>query len=594
MLKSTFASSRLTRISLALVGLMWVLPFLHIKHAYPLTTFYQEWWSALLGVLAMVLLLEPDYWSKPAVPRIAQLPMALIVVVLLQWLLGRITYFDQALLYVLYLLLATLLMLAGARLHASLGLPKLAQVLAIALLIGAELNAFIGVLQHYKWHTIFDGMVIAKVSAVVYGNLAQPNHFANYIALGMISLGFLFQQQKLRPSYVALLALPMLFVMAMSGSRSSWLYLLLMAAMAWWWSRRNAGLKPMLRYSLLLIAGFGLMHLVAQFQVMTAETGSVNTVGRLLDNQENGSIRLYLWREAGLMFMQSPLLGIGFGQFAWQHFQLVPQLQPGNIVGLYNNAHNLVMQLAAETGAAGLLILFASLGVWVNAARRATLDAAHWWGYAILGVLAIHSLLEYPLWYGYFLAISAILLGMFDKTHYPLELRFVGRMSVAAMLLLGLLVLVQLMMGYQSMERMLATNPASEEEDVALPSAARDTLVSLHRVPLLSPYSELFMSQRMAIDGEYLKEKLALNTRVTHFVPIGLVVYRQALLLAQSGQSEQAKIMWDQAMWSYPADFAQQRLNLIALAAKDPAHFSALLEFALQKEQEQASAISNK
>lgn len=573
---------------------MWVFPFLHISHAYPLTTFYQEWWSALLGVLAMVLLLERDYWLKPAVPRIAQLPMALIVVVLLQWLLGKLAYFDQALLYVMYLLFAALLMLLGAQLRESFGLPGLAQGLAIALLIGAELNAFVGVLQHFSWHTIFDHVVIAKMSAVVYGNLAQPNHFANYIALGLISLGFLFQRQKLKLGYVVPLALPMLFVMTMSGSRSSWLYLLLMATMAWWWTRRDASMRPMLGYSLLLIAGFGLMHLVVQMQVMTAETGSVNTVARLLDHEETGDIRLYLWREAALMFMQSPLLGVGFGQFAWQHFQLVPVLQPNNIVGLYNNAHNLVMNFAAETGVAGLLILFASLGVWVNAVCRVKLDVEHWWGYAILGVLAIHSLLEYPLWYTYFLAVVSVLLGMFDETRYRLKLRFIGRMSLAAMLMLSLIVLLQLMSGYKGMTRMLAVNPASKVNTPASSTSASDTLTYLHRVPLLSPYSELFMSQRMAIDEQYLNEKLALNTRVTRFVPIGLVVYRQALLLALDGQPEQAKLMWSQAMWSYPADFAQQRLNLIALAVKDPAHFSALLEFALQKEQESSSAVSNK
>ena len=589
-LKNTFTSIRLTHLSLTLVGLMWVLPFLHTQHAHPITTFYQEWWSAILGVLAMFLLAERDYWIKPEVPRIAQLPMALIVVTLLQWLLGMVVYFDQALLYVMYLLFATLLMLLGARLRDCFGLLRLSQMLAIALLIGAELNAFVGVLQHFSWHTIFDHVVIAKMSEVVYGNLAQPNHFANYIALGMISLGFLFQQKKIKSRYVVLLAVPMLFVMTMSASRSSWLYLLLMGAMAGWWSRRDASLKPLLRFSLLLIAGFGLMHLVVQLQVLTVETGNVNTVGRLVQQAETSSIRLYLWHEAGLMFMQSPLLGIGFGQFAWHHFQLVPVLQPSNIIGLYNSAHNIVMQLAAEAGAIGLLILFASLGVWVNAIRRIKLRAEHWWGYAILGVLTIHSLLEYPLWYSYFLAVAAVLLGMFDETRYQLKLRFIGRMSIAAMLLLSLIVLVQLKMGYRGMERMLAANPAS---DVGSTSSGSDTLTGLHRVPLLSPYSELFMSQRMAIDESYLKEKLALNTRVMRFVPIGLVVYRQALLLAQDGQIEQAKTAWNQATWSYPADSSSQRQRLTELAAKDPAHFSALLEFALQKEQESVSAISN-
>ncbi len=594
MLKNAFAALRLTHLSLALVGLMWVLPFLHVSHAYPITTFYQEWWSGLLGVLAMVLLVERSYWEKLEVPRIAQLPLALIVVVLLQWLLGRVAYFDQALLYVMYLLFAMLLMLLGARLRDRLGLQKLSHLLAIALLIGAELNAFVGVLQHFSWHTIFDAVVIAKMSAVVYGNLAQPNHFANYIALGMVSLGFLFQQKKIKSGYAALLAVPMLFVMTMSASRSSWLYLLLMVLMAWWWSRRDVSLKPLLRYSVLLIAGFGLMHLVVQMQVMTTETGSVNTVARLLDHEETGNIRLYLWHEAGLMFMHSPLLGVGFGQFAWQHFQLLPELRQSNILGLYNNAHNLIFQLAAEAGAIGLLILFASLGAWGYAIRRVKPGAEHWWGYAILGVLAIHSLLEYPLWYSYFLAVAAVLLGVFDETRYQLKLRFIGRMLMVFTLLMGLVMLLQLMLGYKGMEQMLAANPVSDVSAPASSASRRDTLIALHGVPLLSPYAELFMSERMAIDVQYANEKLALNTRVTRFVPIAVVVYRQALLLAQVGQLAQAKTMWNQATWSYPGDRLLQQQKLAALAVKDPAHFWGLLEFALQKEQERVSAIHNK
>jgi len=90
---------------------MWVFPFLYYRHQYPLTTFDQEWWSALLGVLALTQLITPDYWRHPQIPRIVLLPAALIVLVLLQWAVGLMIYFDQALLYLLYLLLALLLMM---------------------------------------------------------------------------------------------------------------------------------------------------------------------------------------------------------------------------------------------------------------------------------------------------------------------------------------------------------------------------------------------------------------------------------------------------------------------------------------------------
>lgn len=588
MLKDKLQSLRLTHISLALVGLMWVFPFLHYVHRYPLTTFYQEWWSALLGLGALTLLAGRAYWQRPEIPRIAQLPVGLAAIALLQFALGKMVYFDQALLYALYLLFAALLMLLGAWLRDCFGFARLAQVLAVCLLAGAEINATIGVLQHFRWSTPFDSVIVAKVSSSLFGNLAQPNHYANYIALGLASLGLL-HQRGLKGRYALLLALPLLLVMTLSGSRSSWLYLLMMGGLAAWWGWRDAAHRPLLRYSLLLLAGFGAMHLVVQLPFMAGAGGSVDTMQRLFGEDASGGIRLYLWRESWLMFGQSPWLGAGFGQFAWHHLQMQPLLQ-GNILGLYNNAHNMVFQLAVEAGITGLLVLFASLGLWLNGLRRAPLDAAHWWAYAALGVLAIHSLLEYPLWYTYFVAVAAILLGALDETRYRLQLRSVGRLSMAAMLLLGALTVLQLRISYVRLEQVLTMRPASAA-DSGVYARMRDGLVDIHKGSLLSPYAELFMSSMIEVNGERSREKLELNTRVMRFVPVGHVVYRQALLLAQNDMPQQAEAVLEQALWSYPGEFDAARRRLEALAEKEPARYAALLEFALRKEQEYASAV---
>jgi O-antigen ligase len=573
---------------------MWAFPFLHYRHENPLTTFYQEWWSALLGVLALTLLLAREFWQRAEIPRIAQLPAALIVVLLLQLVLGKIAYFDQALLYALYFLFATLLMVLGGRLRDCFGLAKLAQVLAIFLLIGAGLNALIGVLQHFQWHTPLDN-VIAADTGILYGNLAQHNHYADYIAMGLISLGLLFQQGKLKMVYVAGLAALLLFVMTLSASRSSWLYLLMMCGLAWWLARRDAALRPLLRYSLSLIAGFGLMHFVVQLPFM-AGVSSTDTLERMpsLFNNDAGAsstvwMKFYMWHEAWLMFTQSPWLGVGFGQFAWHHFQLLPVLRVNYISGLYNNAHNLIFQLAAEAGIGGLLALFGSLGIWFYGIRRVTLTAAHWWGYSLLGVLAIHSLLEYPLWYAYFLAVAAILLGAFDETRYRLELHRIGRVSMLAILLLGLVTLIQLRSGFQQLKHTLALRSASGSVAATYP-LIRAGLIAAHDQQLLAPYAEMYMLSYTEVNADHIKQKLALGSNVMHFLPIAPVVYRQALFLAQDGQLAQAEQLFEQAIWSYPGN-GEAHLLLEGLAQKDPAHFSALLEFAVQKEKEHARAV---
>lgn len=581
----------MAHISLVLIGLMWVLPFLYYYHAYPLTTFYQEWGAGILGLSASIFLLNKSFWQQPEVPRIVLLPIFLMLLVLLQYLLGKIVYFDQALLFTLYMLWATLLMMLGKALRDKLGLPLLATVLAVFLLLGAELNAMLGILQHYRWHTFLDSVVTAKNGIAVYGNMAQPNHYANYIMLGLISLGLL--RMHMRNWQAVVLALPLLFVLVLSGSRSSWLYMLSLTALAALWQHRDKPCKHLLHYGLVLLLGFGLMHWVVHLSWFSGTSGSVTTMQRMLAGDTSGSIRLYLWHESWLIFSQFPLFGAGLGQFAWQHFQLGPLLHATNITGLYNNAHNLFIQIAVELGLSGLLIALVTLGLWLWQSIRLQITQYHWWAYAVLSVLFIHSMLEYPLWYAYFMGVAAFLLGVLDHRVYRLELRKMGRLSVASILVLGFISMFQWQLGYQRLEGVLSIR-AHSAADNTVANRMRDGLVQLYGIVLLQPYTELFLNNWMEINAQELDKKTAFNASSARFIPISNVVYRMAWLQALANKPAEARLQVERAIWAYPADFAAQKNELSALAQKDPEHFAALLEFAIKINEEYVNAVSAK
>ncbi len=586
-IKSTPSQLRLAHISLSFVGLMWVLPFLYYHHAYPITTFYQEWGAGVLGLCSLPLLLTANYWLTPQVPRIVLLPIGLMLLTLLQFAVGRITHFDHLLLLSLYFLFTALLMMLGQRLREELGLPFVVTVLAIFLLAGAELNTLAGILQHYRWDTFLNSVVTVKTAFSVYGNTAQPNHYANYLALGLISLGLLYVRLSLRIWQVFLLAIPMLFVLVLSGSRSAWLYLSFAVVLAWLWKRRDPSLRPILGFALALWVGFALMHFVVQLPWLQGASGSITSAERLFGEARSGSIRIHLWHEAMLIFAQFPLLGAGFGQFAYQHLQLAVTLHNPDITGLYNNAHNIVLQLAAETGLAGVAILVGTLGLWLwhSVVRNAQFTIYHWWGYATLAVLGIHSLLEYPMWYAYFIGIGAVLFGLFDSTSYRLELRTVGRLSVAVILLLGVMSLVQGLQGYKHLENALSFKGMSVK-DPAFVTRARDELLAAHQFPLFSSYAELFIANMMEPSGDHLQEKLELNTRALSYVPVAPVVYHQAWLLAWSDRALEAQDFLGKAIWAYPSEYKNALNELNDLMSKDPARFAPLLEFATQKNEE--------
>ena len=91
-----FTKISLAYISLIFVCLMWTLPFLFGEHWYPLTTFYQEWGAGLFGLCATPLLVTRRYWRQPEIPRIILLPIAFMLLVWLQFFLGKLAYISQA------------------------------------------------------------------------------------------------------------------------------------------------------------------------------------------------------------------------------------------------------------------------------------------------------------------------------------------------------------------------------------------------------------------------------------------------------------------------------------------------------------------
>ncbi|MEQ1556667.1 MAG: Wzy polymerase domain-containing protein, partial [Gallionella sp.] len=335
--------------------------------------------------------------------------------------------------------------------------------------------------------------------------------------------------------------------------------------------------------------GFALMHGFVQLPIVANAGDQLNTLSRLI-TEDNGtrSIRAYLWQEGGAVFMQAPLFGVGLGQFALHHFQLQPW-QGAGVAGLYTHAHNLIFQLAAETGVAGVLLLLGSLGVWLWSMRRVTLTAAHWWLYAALGVLAIHSSLEYPLWYGYFLGLAALLLGLADERQFKVAPVAVLRIGLLAVIVLGGVALWQFERDYQRLKTAIVTYTQQSAANHAA-ERYRDELLTLDEHSLLHGYAMFYLNPLLPVDAQHLRDKLQQTENVLRFLPTADVAYKYAFLLAQDGQIAAANIALMQAIWSYPHHPGALQL-LSTLAANDPAHFVALLEFATQKQQEYDLAV---
>jgi O-antigen ligase len=571
---------------------MWVLPFLQPHRQFPLPSFYTEWLAFALGLGALSLLLQQRFWNNLELPRIALVPLALYPLLLLQFALDKIAYPEQMLLALVYLLWAVFLILLGNILRREIGLTAISNALAWCLVAGGILSAIVALLQHYQIHTFFDPLISVKTSNAVYGNLAQRNHFADYTCLALASLLFLSASGRLAWAVAAVLAVLLLFVLALSSSRSAWLFLFALLVLSAWWYRRNKKNAALLIASVVLIPGFALMQWVAQLPWFAAPVPAVISFQRLFEFA-SGSIRLELWREAWHIFLQSPLLGVGWGQFTWQHFEYGVMFKSSGLSGLYNHAHNIVMQLLAETGLVGSVVVVGGVVIWLYGLRRMAFDIYLWWMLGLLAIIGIHSMLEYPLWYSHFLGIAALLLGLGETRFFRLELQRVGRICFALMLALGWISAISLIYSYRNLEETLFAK-GLEDLDAAGLRQFNEKLLQIHRTSLLAPYIELAYTGAIVLNEDDLSDKLELNSRVMHFAPVSIVVYQQAILLALNGQAQAAKEQLERAAVAYPEELENFTGVMRRILAQHPAEFEPLLELAEMKLKEYGITVRPK
>ena len=297
---------------------------------------------------------------------------------------------------------------------------------AAAWLLAALLSSLMGLLQYFGATAIFGPWVNSPSMGEAYANLRQRNQFATLTNIGLAALLWWVVQGRpqatiFRPAEPAtvldarsLLAYMAAMLLALgnaaSSSRTGLMQLVLLVVLAGVWRlarRRPSEVGRVLGAAVLAYAAASL------FLPMLAglDPNASGILSRLHDGGAACSSRLTLWGNVLHLIGQKPLLGWGWGELDYAHFIT---LYPGaRFCEILDNAHNLPLHLAVELGLP-LAVLVCGGGMWLalRAQPWRELDATRQLAWAVLGVIVLHSLLEYPLWYGPFQMALGLALWM--------------------------------------------------------------------------------------------------------------------------------------------------------------------------------------
>lgn len=281
----------------------------------------------------------------------------------------------------------------------------------IALLAAGVASALIGLVQVYlpAWAD-GDWIAVSSLGDRAVGNLRQPNHLCSLLLWAMIATLWLSESGRMpRPAASGALLL-LLVGVVLTASRTGMLGAALLALWGIVDRRLSRGARLQLWLTPLAYALVYLVITTIAHQHNAVFGGEVQ-----LQKSDISSSRFGIWSNTLALIAAHPWAGVGFGEF---NFAWSLNAFPGRPTAFFDHTHNLPLQLAVELGLpmATLVIVLLLAALW--RAWRLALDgdpgdmAARRAALVMVLMISLHSLLEYPLWYAYFLLPAVFAFGI--------------------------------------------------------------------------------------------------------------------------------------------------------------------------------------
>ncbi|MEY4435168.1 MAG: hypothetical protein RL175_123 [Pseudomonadota bacterium] len=437
-------------IVLLCVALPWLNPFTSSPST-AVIPLLVSWMMAACALLAVVELpLAKPRWTRVEV---------VVCGVLLAWLAASLLWVPQVVDSALTMGLVASLMCVwlmaavGRRAAAD---ESLLRWLVAGLLAAAVISAVLGVLQYLGLARELSPWVNQPLKGDAFANLRQRNQFASLTSLGLVALlGWVAARAKshsMTPKCWALafavmnvLAAGVACSVSRTGAVQWALVGVLMAAWGWRSARQDAALGKGLVWLALaapvLVAVWSVVMPWLALQT-TGEWGAsmiLRVTGQAQDYAACGGRRV-LWANVLTMIAQHPWLGWGWGETDYAHF--MTGYSSMRFCDMLDNAHDFPLHLALEFGVPFALAVLALIGVWIL--HRTPWREQHAWrvmAWCLMVVLGLHSMLEYPLWYGPFQMTLGLAIGLlWAAPNAPVKQEAQeGPMLVAALLFIGCL-----------------------------------------------------------------------------------------------------------------------------------------------------------
>lgn len=366
----------------------------------------------------------------PALPLLLMLPL----VPLLQWALGQIYFAGVAWMACAYLAGFAMVLWCGHRWESvapGQGLDRLFTAIGLAALltVGLQSLQWLAPIGSAPWWLDWDGLQRPA------GNFAQPNIAATFLCWGLCAVAWAAARRRLGYWPGAALAAVFLWGVALTGSRTAWLGLLLVLLGTVHWRDRlpsRRGLWLVMALAVYFVLCVGLLAWTA-----------TEAAGPPRNNLHSMHERLQIWHMALQALSERPWQGFGWGQIYAAQLAVADRFPA--LFTYFISAHSLVLDLLLWNGVLlGTCLVLAGLRWLLRMLSRVSTAQDMVLVFFVLLTLN-HAMLEMPLQYACMLLPLGWVLGAAEKRLGPISARLlqapraaVGVVMAAVAALLGL------------------------------------------------------------------------------------------------------------------------------------------------------------
>lgn len=441
-------------ILLALIATLFILPFI-VNTNITTVPFYTSLIRDITSTILLTTIITCGLFKITSVKtlKIPHVSLYLILIILFFGIQFSLIHPNYTAPYLNIISLITLCILAIIILYNSnISLQLIQTIIAFSIIICNYWQIIFSILQltNYKleYQILFYGFkepyyIIGNIFKIsddgrITGGIGQPNLLANILSWGIIANIYLFNQRNKHKPYLfwSNLIITSIFI-TLTHSNTAYLYSVVLFIYSIYLLKFKSN-QSNIHYSYkLLCSSLILMLVILTYNVIIKYnllgyldtnhlTNAYKQIATTKPHDINSHDRLIMWGRAWMMFIQHPLIGVGWNQYL-QYFLITPTpsflYSTVGEMAAYENCHNLILQLLATTGIFGTLIFMALiLYIIQHLAKQDIKNQILPLGIAL--IVLTHSMFEYPLFNVAILIPILIITTTHDRKYFILNPKY--------------------------------------------------------------------------------------------------------------------------------------------------------------------------